>query len=149
MSVEVVMPQMGESITEGTVSRWLKNVGDAIEKDEPILEISTDKVDAEVPSPTAGVLLAINVGEGETVEVGTALAVVGESGETPKAAAKPEAPAQPAEPEKISDEKLDEAGADPEQPAAVPVPQNFGASPSSDGSGAVEVVMPQMGESIT
>ena len=82
MSTPVTMPQMGESITEGTVSKWLKAVGDKIEKDEPILEISTDKVDAEVPSPAGGVLLAINVPEGETVEVGTALAVVGQAGET-------------------------------------------------------------------
>ena len=70
MSVEVVMPQMGESITEGTVSKWLKSVGDKIEKDEPLLEISTDKVDAEVPSPSAGTLLEIRAQEGETVEVG-------------------------------------------------------------------------------
>src|SRR5204863_3171177 len=83
MSIEVVMPQMGESITEGTVSKWLKKVGDRIEKDEPILEISTDKVDAEVPSPGAGVLLAINTQEGETVEVGTVVAVIGEEGEAP------------------------------------------------------------------
>src|SRR3954447_22551243 len=81
MSVEVVMPQMGESITEGTVSKWLKNVGDKIEKDEAVLEISTDKVDAEVPSPGAGVLLEIRTQEGETVEVGTVVAVVGEEGE--------------------------------------------------------------------
>jgi 2-oxoglutarate dehydrogenase E2 component (dihydrolipoamide succinyltransferase) len=83
MSVEVVMPQMGESITEGTVSKWLKSVGDKIEKDEPILEISTDKVDAEVPSPAAGTLLEIRHQEGETVEVGTALAVIGAEGEEP------------------------------------------------------------------
>src|SRR4028119_376769 len=82
MSVEVVMPQMGESITEGTVSKWLKSVGDKIEKDEPILEISTDKVDAEVPSPGAGVLLEIRSQEGETVEVGTVVALIGAEGET-------------------------------------------------------------------
>lgn len=75
MSVEVVMPQMGESITEGTVSKWLKAVGDKIEKDEPLLEISTDKVDAEVPSPGAGVLLEIRNQEGETVEVGAVVAI--------------------------------------------------------------------------
>ena len=83
MSVEVVMPQMGESITEGTVSKWLKSVGDKIEKDEPILEISTDKVDAEVPSPAAGTLLEIRHQEGDTVEVGTALAVIGAAEEVP------------------------------------------------------------------
>jgi len=83
MSVEVVMPQMGESITEGTVSKWLKRVGERIEKDEPILEISTDKVDAEVPSPGAGTLLEIRHQEGDTVEVGTVLAVIGAEGEQP------------------------------------------------------------------
>src|SRR6185369_1236520 len=76
----IVMPQMGESITEGTVSKWLKAVGDTIEKDEPLLEISTDKVDAEVPSPAAGKLLEIRVNEGETVEVGAVLALVGAEG---------------------------------------------------------------------
>ncbi len=76
-AAEIVMPQMGESITEGTVSKWLKAVGDTIEKDEPLLEISTDKVDAEVPSPAAGKLLAINVNEGETVEVGAVVGLVG------------------------------------------------------------------------
>src|SRR5687768_10008019 len=81
MSVDVVMPQMGESITEGTVSKWLKAVGDKIEKDEAILEISTDKVDAEVPSPSAGTLLEIRHQEGETVEVGTVLAMIGAEGE--------------------------------------------------------------------
>ena len=80
MSVEVVMPQMGESITEGTVSKWLKAVGDKIEKDEPLLEISTDKVDAEVPSPSAGILLEIRAAEGETVEVGSIVALVGAEG---------------------------------------------------------------------
>ena len=69
------MPQMGESIAEGTVSKWLKQVGDAVDRDEPILEISTDKVDAEIPSPAAGVLVEVAVGEGETVEVGTVVDV--------------------------------------------------------------------------
>src|SRR5215813_14634043 len=86
MSVEVVMPQMGESITEGTVSKWLKQVGDKIDKDEAILEISTDKVDAEVPSPGAGTLLDIRHQEGDTVEVGTVLAVIGAEGEQPATA---------------------------------------------------------------
>src|SRR5687768_15039290 len=101
MSVEVVMPQMGESITEGTVSKWLKSVGDKIEKDEPILEISTDKVDAEVPSPAAGTLLEIRHQEGDTVEVGTALAVIGTEAEVsspmsqvPGEVSSPESPAE-------------------------------------------------------
>ncbi len=72
--VDVIMPQMGESIAEGTVSRWLKQVGDTVKRDEPIFEISTDKVDAEIPSPSSGVLLEIIVGEGKTVEVGTVVA---------------------------------------------------------------------------
>ncbi|NIM52924.1 MAG: 2-oxoglutarate dehydrogenase, E2 component, dihydrolipoamide succinyltransferase [Gemmatimonadales bacterium] len=74
--VDVIMPQMGESIAEGTVSRWLKNVGDAVKRDEAILEISTDKVDAEIPSPAAGVLAEIKVEEGQTVEVQTVIAVI-------------------------------------------------------------------------
>src|SRR5688572_28360778 len=106
MSVEVVMPQMGESITEGTVSKWLKSVGDKIEKDEPILEISTDKVDAEVPSPAAGTLLEIRHQEGDTVEVGTALAVIGAPQEVPSpksqvpaGVSSPESPAEVPGPE--------------------------------------------------
>jgi 2-oxoglutarate dehydrogenase E2 component (dihydrolipoamide succinyltransferase) len=93
MSVEVVMPQMGESITEGTVSKWLKSVGDKIERDEPILEISTDKVDAEVPSPGAGVLLEIRAAEGETVEVGSIVGIIGEEGETASSNGQPAASA--------------------------------------------------------
>ena len=70
------MPQMGESIAEGTVTRWLKQVGDPVERDEPILEISTDKVDAEIPSPVSGTLVEVRIQEGETVEVGTVVAYV-------------------------------------------------------------------------
>ena len=72
--IDVIMPQMGESIAEGTVSRWLKKVGDSVKRDEPIFEISTDKVDAEIPSPSAGVLMEIIVGEGQTVAVNTVVA---------------------------------------------------------------------------
>src|SRR5688572_6381282 len=74
--VSIPMPQMGESIAEGTLSVWLKRVGDRVERDEPIMEISTDKVDAEIPSPAAGVLAEIIVGEGDTVEVGTVVGYV-------------------------------------------------------------------------
>ncbi|MFN8717011.1 MAG: dihydrolipoamide acetyltransferase family protein [Gemmatimonadaceae bacterium] len=74
--VDVIMPQMGESIAEGTVSRWLKKVGDAVKRDEPIFEISTDKVDAEIPSPSAGVLIEIRIGEGQTVAVNTVVALL-------------------------------------------------------------------------
>jgi 2-oxoglutarate dehydrogenase E2 component (dihydrolipoamide succinyltransferase) len=81
------MPQMGESIAEGTIVRWIKRVGDAIDKDEPLFEISTDKVDAEIPSPGAGVLIEIKVKEGETVPVNSVVAVIGAKGEKPAAAA--------------------------------------------------------------
>src|SRR6059036_1671359 len=76
MKVDVIMPQMGESIQEGTVVRWIKKVGDRVKRDEPILEISTDKVDAEIPSPAAGVLAEIKVPEGKTVEIKTVLASI-------------------------------------------------------------------------
>jgi pyruvate dehydrogenase E2 component (dihydrolipoamide acetyltransferase) len=143
MSVEVVMPQMGESITEGTVSKWLKKVGERIEKDEPVLEISTDKVDAEVPSPGAGTLLEIRYNEGDTVEVGTVLAVIGAEGEQPATGAQPQQPAANAptttpEPE--------------EAPTAAPAgDKNVRATtaPAATDSGATDIVMPQMGESIT
>src|SRR5262249_2099488 len=91
MSTEVVMPQMGESIAEGTIVRWIKKVGDQVDRDEPLFEISTDKVDAEIPSPGAGVITEIRVKEGETVPVNSVVAVIGAAGE---AAAAPQ-PASP------------------------------------------------------
>ncbi len=98
--IEVPMPQMGESIAEGTVSQWLKQVGDAVERDEPILEISTDKVDAEIPAPSSGTLVEIAVQEGETVEVGTIVAFIDTEAGVPVAAPAPpvEAPAAVASP---------------------------------------------------
>ena len=81
MSTPVVMPQMGESIAEGTIVRWIKKVGDAVDRDEPLFEISTDKVDAEIPSPAAGVLMDIAVKEGETVPVNSVVATIGAAGE--------------------------------------------------------------------
>ncbi|HZA05434.1 MAG TPA: biotin/lipoyl-containing protein, partial [Propionibacteriaceae bacterium] len=81
MSTSVTLPALGESVTEGTVSRWLKQVGDQVEADEPLLEVSTDKVDTEIPSPASGVLLEIKAAEDETVEVGAVLAVIGDSSE--------------------------------------------------------------------
>lgn len=100
--IEVPMPQMGESIAEGTVSKWLKQVGDTVERDEPILEISTDKVDAEIPAPSAGTLVEIVVGEGATVEVGTVVAYIDPEGGAPTVNGKPapeaaHAPAAPVE----------------------------------------------------
>ncbi len=151
MSVEVVMPQMGESITEGTVSKWLKQVGDKIEKDEAILEISTDKVDAEVPSPGAGTLLEIRHQEGETVEVGTVLATIGAESEIGAPPA-PTAPAQNGAPtaaeSRAAEISKTAAESDSQVTTSVPTatPQ---ATPSNGASEATEVVMPQMGESIT
>ncbi len=169
MSVEVVMPQMGESITEGTVSKWLKSVGEKIEKDEPLLEISTDKVDAEVPAPGAGVLLEIRADEGETVEVGSVVGVIGEEGESSAgngSSAPDEVSAPPkedvaettaealeetkTEPVAEQVEAVEEVSSDEGQTADVatePNPQSQIQNPKSDG--ATEIVMPQMGESIT
>ncbi len=98
MSVTVTMPALGESVTEGTVTRWLKQVGDTVAADEPLLEVSTDKVDTEIPSPASGVLLSIAVGEDETVEVGAALAEIGEAAEAsaPAPRSAPEPVAAPA-----------------------------------------------------
>ena len=82
MSTEVNLPALGESVTEGTVTRWLKQVGDEVAVDEPLLEVSTDKVDTEIPSPVAGTLLEIKANEDDTVEVGAVLAVIGDSSES-------------------------------------------------------------------
>src|SRR5450759_2746122 len=87
MATDVVMPQMGESIAEGTIVRWIKKVGDKVDRDEPLFEISTDKVDAEIPSPAAGVVSEIRVKEGETVPVNSVVAVIGEAGSKPAASA--------------------------------------------------------------
>src|SRR5437899_329430 len=103
MATEVVMPQMGESIAEGTITKWLKNVGEHVERDEPLFEISTDKVDAEIPSPAAGTLTEIKFKEGETVEVNTVVAVLDGAGDKaqpkPETASAKEEPSEPAEPE--------------------------------------------------
>src|SRR4029450_8854550 len=96
---DVEMPQLGETVTEGTITQWFKEVGDQVEVDEPLFEVSTDKVDSEVPSPASGVLQEILVPEGETVDVGTKLAVLGD-GDGSAAPAKAEEPeAEEAEPE--------------------------------------------------
>lgn len=108
MSESVKMPALGESVTEGTVSSWLKAVGDSVEVDEPLLEVATDKVDTEVPSPVAGTVLKILVPEDETVDVGTVLAIIGDPSEASPAAPVPAAPAAP-------------ATAEPARPAAPPV----------------------------
>src|ERR1044072_4737612 len=91
MSEEVIMPQMGESIAEGTIVRWLKQIGDSVKRDEPLFEISTDKVDAEIPSPVSGVLSEIKVKEGETVPFNRVVAVTNGGDAAKPEAAKPEA----------------------------------------------------------
>src|ERR1051325_3645636 len=103
MATPVVMPQMGESIAEGTIVRWIKHVGDTVDRDEPLFEISTDKVDAEIPSPEAGVVSEIRAQEGETVPVNSVVAVIADgagAAEAPKppAAARTDVPAAPAKP---------------------------------------------------
>ncbi|MYW31563.1 biotin/lipoyl-containing protein, partial [Streptomyces sp. SID2119] len=103
MSVSVTLPALGESVTEGTVTRWLKAEGERVEADEPLLEVSTDKVDTEIPAPASGVLASIKVAEDETVEVGAELAVIDDGSGAP---AEAEAPAQ----------------AESTEPAATPAP---------------------------
>ena len=140
MSESVKMPALGESVTEGTVSSWLKAVGDTVEADEPLLEVATDKVDTEVPSPASGVLLEIRVPEDETVEVGTVLAIIGDPSEAGSAPA-PAAPAPAAETPALA------AQAAPE-PAPAPVPEPV--APQTGGSAdGTEVTMPALGESVT
>ncbi|MEZ5408838.1 MAG: biotin/lipoyl-containing protein [Acidimicrobiales bacterium] len=90
---DIAMPQLGETVTEGTITRWFKQVGDAVAIDEVLYEVSTDKVDTEVPSPVSGTLVEIRVPEGDTVEVGTVLAVIGDGASAPAAAPAPAAPA--------------------------------------------------------
>ena len=137
MAQDIEMPALGESVTEGTVSRWLKKVGDQVAVDEPLLEVSTDKVDSEVPSPIAGVITEILVEEDETVDVGTVVCRVGEAGEASSAT-----PASPATPQEQA------APAAPSIPATPPMPETpaGGSAPAGDGQ-AVE--MPALGESVT
>jgi pyruvate dehydrogenase E2 component (dihydrolipoamide acetyltransferase) len=122
MATDVVMPQMGESIFEGTITKWLKKPGDKVERDEPLFEISTDKVDAEIPSPSAGVLKEIKVSEGQTVPIQTVVAVIDGAGSA--AAAPAPAPAKAAAPQAPA------AVAPPPPPAARPAPAPAGAAPA-------------------
>jgi pyruvate dehydrogenase E2 component (dihydrolipoamide acetyltransferase) len=138
MPTDVIMPQMGESIFEGTITKWLKKPGDTVQRDEPLFEISTDKVDAEIPSPAAGTLSEIKVEAGNTVQINTVVAVIGEAGGTAASAPAAAAPA-PAKQEPSKEEKMAEA------PKAAPAPA---APAAATPSGGIDVVMPQMGESI-
>jgi pyruvate dehydrogenase E2 component (dihydrolipoamide acetyltransferase) len=155
MPTDVLMPQMGESIFEGTITKWLKKPGDTVQRDEPLFEISTDKVDAEIPSPAAGVLTEIKAAEGSTVQVNSVVGVIGEAGSAaagaPEAAAAAKASPTPAKAEgtkaaaPTEQAQITPAGklaGSPEQPAA---PAE--AAPDAGGT-KHDVIMPQMGESI-
>ncbi|MEU7921212.1 2-oxoglutarate dehydrogenase, E2 component, dihydrolipoamide succinyltransferase [Micromonospora zamorensis] len=149
MPVSVTMPRLGESVTEGTVTRWLKQEGDTVEVDEPLLEVSTDKVDTEIPSPAAGVLSRIVVGEDETAEVGSELAVISGEGESTgggEAAPQEQAPTEEvepaAEPTAAAEGTADEVAQD-EAPTEAPAP-----AAASSGEGTA-VKMPALGESVT
>jgi len=159
MATEVIMPQMGESIFEGTITKWLKQVGDSVQKDEPLFEISTDKVDAEIPSPAAGTLTEIKIAEGATVQINTVVGLIGAAGEAAAAPAKPAPAASEGKAtaptsksaagdgatEAATEKAKATAKPDAASKAAVPVepPASTGAT-----SGGTDVVMPQMGESI-
>ncbi|HEV8629647.1 MAG TPA: biotin/lipoyl-containing protein, partial [Thermoanaerobaculia bacterium] len=158
MATEVVMPQMGESIAEGTITKWLVKVGDKVERDQPLFEISTDKVDAEIPSPAAGVVVEIRHKEGETVPVSQVVAVIGGEGEKPaagpapaaakaaapaSAAAQPAAqPAAPAGPEVAATVKLaereEQARGDATPPAPAPSGPRPAPAPPAAAPGSVE-----------
>ncbi|ANG85761.1 2-oxoglutarate dehydrogenase, E2 component, dihydrolipoamide succinyltransferase [Microbacterium aurantiacum] len=139
MSTSVVLPALGESVTEGTVTRWLKQVGDTVETDEGLLEISTDKVDTEIPSPVSGVIEEILVQEDETVEVGAVLAKIGDGSG---------APAGDAAPESVPDEAAAPAAeAEPAEQAPAETAPEPAAAPAA--SGGKDVVLPELGESVT
>ncbi|MER6833031.1 2-oxoglutarate dehydrogenase, E2 component, dihydrolipoamide succinyltransferase [Streptomyces cellulosae] len=140
---DVVLPALGESVTEGTVTRWLKSVGDTVEADEPLLEVSTDKVDTEIPAPASGTLLEIVVGEDETAEVGAKLAVIGEAGAAPAAAPAQEAPAAPAQPEPAPAPEPTPAPATPAPQQAAPAPAPQPAAPAPAPAPAPAAPAPQ------
>ncbi|MBB4786214.1 2-oxoglutarate dehydrogenase, E2 component, dihydrolipoamide succinyltransferase [Streptomyces rapamycinicus] len=138
MAVSVTLPALGESVTEGTVTRWLKAEGERVEADEPLLEVSTDKVDTEIPAPSAGVLTSIKVAEDETVEVGAELAVIDDGGAAPAEAPAPAAePAPAAQPEPA-----------PAPAAEAPAPAPAAAAPAGGAEGT-DVILPALGESVT
>ena len=160
MSTPVPLPALGESVTEGTISRWLKRVGDHVDVDEPLVEVSTDKVDTEIPSPVAGVVLEILVPEDGVAPVGATLATIGEPSETaggaPTPAAEPTAESAPVESAQADTQESTEATAAPAtqpapaQPAAQPTePAPSAQTAPAQASGGTEVVLPQLGESVT
>ena len=156
MPTNVVMPQMGESIFEGTITKWLKKAGETVERDEPLFEISTDKVDAEIPSPASGTLTEIKIAEGATVEINTVVAVIAENGNAAATAnsattvdAKKEAKeeAVATAPEKTK-EPVPAPAPTKSEPAPAPPTASGSAPAPAQSTGGTDVVMPQMGESI-
>jgi len=151
MAFSVQMPALGESVTEGTVTRWLKQEGDTVELDEPLVEVSTDKVDTEIPSPAAGVLTKIIAQEDDTVEVGGELAVIGDASEGGAPEAPAQAPSQP-EPQASPEEKAPQEPEPEPAPAAPTRAEPAPAAPApqaSSSGGATPVLMPELGESVT
>ncbi|WP_346139951.1 biotin/lipoyl-containing protein, partial [Streptomyces virens] len=147
MAVSVTLPALGESVTEGTVTRWLKAEGERVEADEPLLEVSTDKVDTEIPAPASGVLSSIKVAEDETVEVGAELALIDDGSGAPAAApAAEQAPAEQAAPP--APEPQPQAQPSTEQPAPAPAPTAEAATGGGSAQGT-DVVLPALGESVT
>jgi pyruvate dehydrogenase E2 component (dihydrolipoamide acetyltransferase) len=147
MPTDVVMPQMGESIFEGTITKWLKQPGEKVSRDEPLFEISTDKVDAEIPAPASGVLKEIKIQAGATVQVNTVVGVIAGDGEAASASTSPAA--QPSTPAQNAAQATPSAAASdgPDTQAAAPIAGTPDIVPASGGPGT-EIVMPQMGESI-
>ncbi|MDN4472664.1 2-oxoglutarate dehydrogenase, E2 component, dihydrolipoamide succinyltransferase [Demequina zhanjiangensis] len=146
MSNDVTLPALGESVTEGTVTRWLKNVGDTVEVDEPLLEVSTDKVDTEIPSPFAGTVTEILVAEDEEVEVGAVLARIGEASEAGSA---PAAPAPAAESAPAPAPAAESAPAPAPASAPAPAPESAPAPAAAPAAGGRDVTLPALGESVT
>ncbi|MCJ7858566.1 2-oxoglutarate dehydrogenase, E2 component, dihydrolipoamide succinyltransferase [Corynebacterium kalidii] len=144
MAHSVEMPELGESVTEGTVTQWLKKVGDTVEVDEPLLEVSTDKVDTEIPSPVAGVLLKIIADEDETVDVGAVIAEIGDEGEESSSSdSSDSSAAEPAESTESTESAEEAASSDDDNTGAAQAPA------SSGGGAATDVTMPELGESVT
>ncbi|MFC7797016.1 2-oxoglutarate dehydrogenase, E2 component, dihydrolipoamide succinyltransferase [Streptomyces cinereoruber] len=146
MSVSVTLPALGESVTEGTVTRWLKAEGERVEADEPLLEVSTDKVDTEIPAPASGILASIKVAEDETVEVGAELAIIDDgSGDSAEAKA-PAAESAPAQEAPAPEAPQAEPSTETEQPAPAPTAEAASGGGSAEGT---DVVLPALGESVT
>src|SRR5699024_3138489 len=134
-ATDVEMPELGESVTEGTITQWLKSVGDTVDVDEPLLEVSTDKVDTEIPSPVAGTLVEILADEDDTIDVGSVIARIGDENANP-----------------ASDDKKDEPKEEPKKEEESESAEESSSSDSDDSAAsgdATDVEMPELGESVT